>query len=101
MLTSLVGVAGFSSEMDDASKEAARRCISAHLDETAGKHAPRPVWMVSGATTGGVPGLSYIVAGEKGIVRVGVTADEARQYSIAEQERILVIGHKFGDESHR
>jgi len=86
--------------MDDASKEAARRSISEHLNETVAKHAPRPVWMVSGATTGGVPGISYLVAGEKGIVRVGVTADEARQYDIAEQDRILVIGQKFGDESN-
>lgn len=100
-LSFLPGVAGFSAAMEAPAEAAARHCLSRLFEEAVASQSPRPVWMVSGSTTGGVPGLSYVAAGEMGMVRVGVTAEEARHYGIAQQERLLVCGENFGDESSR
>lgn len=97
----LAGVVGFSGSWKrnprpDAEAITARVLERLFRDASAGD---APVWCVSGATDFGVPAIAYRVAGDLGLCRVGITAEQAFRYPLAELDRLTVIGERFGDES--
>jgi hypothetical protein len=57
------------------------------------------LWVVSGATDVGVPGLTHRLCRAAGIQTAGLTAAQGLEYSLAPLDMLIVVGERFGDES--
>ncbi len=99
-----LGLVGFSGSFKHNPRPDAQsitqRVLNSLIHPKAQKLAPRPLFLVSGATNLGVPRIGYAAAVALGCPTVGVTAASAIGYAIAPLDYLTVVGKRFGDESH-
>ncbi|MFT4977926.1 MAG: hypothetical protein ACI8S6_003833 [Myxococcota bacterium] len=93
----ILGVVGSSGGMPHPPPEA-EAALSALLREASEAHGER-LWVVSGATDVGVPGLTHRLCRAAGIQTAGLTAAQGLEYSLAPLDMLIVVGERFGDES--
>lgn len=96
----LVGVVGFCGPWHHSwrpdAEQVTARALGALFDQAPSGHR---TWCVSGATATGVSGVAYRAARDRDLRCVGVAPLEAAQYPLAELDRLVVVGDRFGDES--
>ncbi|MNJ90158.1 hypothetical protein D3C87_77520 [compost metagenome] len=57
--------------------------------------------IISGATDKGIPGLVYHKAKSLNMKTVGITAEEAKEYTLFPVDELIFEGKHFGDESEK
>lgn len=90
-----LGIIGFSGQAFD--EGAARAILRREIGRAALFH--QDVAVVSGLTALGVPLIAYQVAGELGLLTVGVACEKAKEYECWPCDEVVIVGEDWGDES--
>lgn len=97
----LVGFSGSFKKNDRAdAEEITQRILTKEIGSLVEAYHPTRVFLISGATNLGVPKIGYTISKQFGCQNVGVTADCAMRYRIADLDFLTVVGKRFGDESN-
>jgi hypothetical protein len=96
-----IGVVGYSRSNFD--HDQAKLLLDQAIQEIAGindLYLDRTnVWLVSGWTDMGIPGIAYRVAQDYGMKTMGIACRKAYAFDCYETDRVHVIGKEWGEES--
>jgi hypothetical protein len=92
-----VGVMGYSAQKFDIEK--AKELLNDAFDRISLENPDKDIFIVSGYTNLGIPGLAYSEAVKRGWKTFGIACKKALDYDVFPCDEKIIIGENWGDES--